>query len=462
VEPPVIERALVDYYRCPEQLVTMALAGELSSDSGYFRFGTNVCYGQSSSGSRSSVLTDALYDTAPAVRAEVGVLRVPFDPSQVIDNLRLERYPPDPRNSDALRQTSWQKRLYYSCRRFMPAAMRQALQRTYFRGFKNRPFPRWPVDNTVDRILERLLLLSLQGRSLARVPFVWFWPDGAPSCAIVTHDVETLVGRDRCSWLMDVDDSYGIKASFQIVPEERYAVSLALLDEIRNRGFEINVHDLNHDGRLFSDPTEFRLRAKRINEYACEFGARGFRSGHLYRHADWYEALEIAYDMSIPSTAHLEIQRGGCCTVMPYFIGEILELPLTTTQDYSLFHVLRDFSSEIWKSQIEAIIAAHGLMSFIAHPDYLGEDTARQSYRMLLDRLSRLREAGRCWIALPGEVERWWRQRSRMTLVQDGEQWRIEGPGGERARIAWAEIHGDQVIYRVERASPSDTGASGT
>jgi hypothetical protein len=42
-EPSVIERALVDYCRCPEHLVTMALAGDLSSDSGYFRFGTLDC-----------------------------------------------------------------------------------------------------------------------------------------------------------------------------------------------------------------------------------------------------------------------------------------------------------------------------------------------------------------------------------------------------------------------------------
>ena len=82
----MIERALVDHYRCPEPLVTMALAGDLSSDSGYFRFGTGVSYGQSSSGSRSSVLT-ALHDTAPAARAEAYALR-------------------------ALRQPSWQKRPY--------------------------------------------------------------------------------------------------------------------------------------------------------------------------------------------------------------------------------------------------------------------------------------------------------------------------------------------------------------
>lgn len=74
----------------------MAVAGELSTDSGYFRFGTNVCYGQSSCGSRSPEIADVLYDTAPAARACAGVLRVPFDPSQVVDNFRMERYTPDP------------------------------------------------------------------------------------------------------------------------------------------------------------------------------------------------------------------------------------------------------------------------------------------------------------------------------------------------------------------------------
>jgi hypothetical protein len=40
--------------------------------------------------------------------------------------------------------------------------------------------------------------------------------------------------------------------------------------------------------------------------------------------------------MSVPNVGHLEVQRGGC-TVMPYFIGRIVELPVTTSQDYSVF-----------------------------------------------------------------------------------------------------------------------------
>ncbi len=52
------------------------------------------------------------------------------------------------------------------------------------------------------------------------MPFIWFWPDGANGCAILTHDVEAEPGRDFCETLMDLDDEYGIKASFQLVPEK--------------------------------------------------------------------------------------------------------------------------------------------------------------------------------------------------------------------------------------------------
>ena len=133
---------------------------------------------------------------------------------------------------------------------------------------------------------------------------------------MVTHDVETSAGRDFCPGLMDLNDSFGIKAAFQIVPENRYSVPQALLDCIRERGFELNVHDLNHDGRLMEDLEEFLRRAKDINLHGRRFGALGFRSAMLYRNIDWYEALDFSYDMSVPNVAHLDPQRGG---VAPFF-----------------------------------------------------------------------------------------------------------------------------------------------
>jgi len=454
----MIARALTDYYRCPEEFVKMTLAAELSRGAGYFAFGGNVCWGQSAYGYRAAA-PSGLYETLSDVSITGGCVRVPFDPTQVADNLRLERYAAAQNGAASPRQTAWQGP-YYALRPLIPTALRRSLQRLYMRGWKRVAFPRWPIDDTVDAIVERLLVLCLRSQGVERVPFIWFWPDGAPSCTIVTHDIETSDGLDRCGWLMDMDEKTGIRSSFQVVPEDRYSVSTAFLDTIRTRGFEINVHDLNHDGRLFSSRDEFLRRVKKINAYAQAFGARGFRSGSLYRHADWYDALEVAYDMSIPNAGHLEIQRGGCCTVMPYFIGNVVELPLTTTQDYTLFHILNDFSNDVWKNQIESIISRHGLVSLIVHPDYQVHDRARRAYSALLDQLARMREAGRCWLALPGDVERWWRARSRMRLVRDEESWRVEGREAERARVAYAELDGDELVYRLEPVPPRDAGVA--
>jgi hypothetical protein len=452
-----MQHALLDYYRCPaEVLKHLALTGGLSADAGFFRFGPEILYGRSCAGSRSRMPAGALFDTLPQVGVGPdGMLRLPFEPSEVADDLRLERYAV----AQGSRPSDLGQAAYYTVRSFLPSRLKQYAQRTYLRNYREISFPSWPVDMTVDRLLERLLALALRSQGLTRVPFVWFWPDGAPSCAMMTHDVDTAPGRDNCGWLMDADDAHGIKSSFQIVPEERYAVTARFLDGFRSRGFEIDIHDLNHDGRLFSSREEFARRAPRINAYARDYGARGFRSGALHRRQEWYDALEVAYDMSVPNMGHLDPQRGGCCTVMPHFVGRILELPVTTTQDYSLFHILNDFSGQIWRTQIDAIMARHGLVSFIVHPDYLWTDRAREAYRTLLEQLASLREARRSWIALPGDVERWWRDRSQMILVRDGEGWRIEGRGKERARVAWAELQGDGLAYRVEPASPDGDGA---
>jgi hypothetical protein len=249
---------------------------------------------------------------------------------------------------------------------------------------------------------------------------------------------------------MDLDDAAGIKSSFQIVPEGRYPVPDSFLDDIRQRGFEINVHDLNHNGRLFSSREDFGPAAERINAYGRQFGAVGFRSGALYRNQAWFDALDFSYDMSVPDVAHLDPQRGGCCTITPFFIGRLLELPVTTTQDYTLFHILNDYSIELWKRQIAAITEHHGLASFIVHPDYIIAKRARATYQALLEHLARMRDDGRTWMALPREVDQWWRQRSQMSIVRDGRGWLIEGAGKERARLAYATRVGDTLDLSVD------------
>jgi hypothetical protein len=301
--------------------------------------------------------------------------------------------------------------------------------------------------------MQSVLRLILEHRSISRVPFIWFWPDGARGCAIITHDVEGETGRDFCGPLMDLDESAGLKSAFQIIPEARGYRSRDLVRDVRSRGFEVNLHDFNHDGYLFHDRQKFLERVEQINRYARDFGCRGFRSGAMYRNQRWFDRLEFSYDMSVPNVAVLEPQRGGCCTVMPHFIGGILELPLTTTQDYSLFHILGDRSTALWERQIHLILEKHGLISILTHPDYLVEKRARRVYVELLDHLVRIAAEKNVWMTVPGEVDRWWRERSRMTLAPDGDRWRIEGVGSERATVAYAAVANDQLVFELDRAT---------
>jgi hypothetical protein len=445
----IVNSALLDYYRCPETLGDFTLTGTPSANSGYFQFGPDaICYGQCSGDSIAPRATDELYDALRDVVANGDTLRLPFDPSEIVTNLRYERYASLETVAGATRygRLALQK-IYYSLRPFLTVPVRKYLQRIQLRDWVGIPFPSWPVDLTVERILERLLTLLLKAGVIEKIPFIWFWPKGFPTCAIVTHDVETVAGRNFCPDLMNLDDSYGMKSSFQIVPEDRYAVSQSLLDEIRHRGFEINVHDLNHDGRLFSSREQFLLRAKRINRYGREYGASGFRSAVLYHNLNWYDSLDFSYDMSVPSVGHLEAQRGGCCSAMPFFIGNILELPVTTTQDYSLFHILNQYSTDLWRRQVSGIMEKHGLCSFIVHPDYLIEERAQYTYKSLLSYLGDLRSEGKLWLALPREVNQWWRARSQMKLVCQGNNWVIEGSESDRARIAYAVLEGDRLVY---------------
>lgn len=447
-------RVLTDHFRCLQEVVDLVVAEDLSPESGYFRFGPGtICYGQCSSGAPALAVKGPLHDALPEASTSGSSVHLPFDPIQVLNNLRYERYitMEVPRRTEQL-LNNLVRRTYYLVRPLMPVAVRKHLQRHYLRGWDKIPFPGWPLDVTVENIFEQLLVLSMRSKNLTRIPFIWFWPEGAPTCTLVTHDVEHKAGWEYCTQLMDLDDSFGIKSAFQIVPEMRYTVSQSSVDSMRARGFETNVHDLNHDGYLLTNREEFLRRANDINRYGKKFGARGFRSALLHRNIDWLSALDFSYDMSVPNAAHLEPQRGGCCTVFPFFNGKMLELPVTMAQDYSLFHILNDYSIGVWKEQISLIQEKHGIMQMIVHPDYVIENRAREVYTELLSYLSELRDRGETWIALPGEAAAWWRLRSELELVNDAGSWTIQGEGRERARIAYATIIDGRIAYEFDPA----------
>ena len=374
------------------------------------------------------------------------------DIERTIDELRHERYIDSSITESA--QSGLKtlvRKAYYQVRPLLPVALRKHLQRLALRDWDGIEFPRWPVDTSTEDLVDATWRVLLKRSGRAELPFIAYWPDGHSSACIMTHDVETEAGRDFCATMMRMERRVGVVSAFEVVPEERYPVPAAYLQDIRDQGCEVAIHGLNHDGRLFTSEDIFRERAPRINAYAEQWGARGFRSPVMYRNLDWLQSLRFSYDMSVPNVGHLDPQRGGACTALPYFIGDMLELPLTTIQDYSLFNILQSRSTELWEQQIELIRARHGLISFIIHPDYVNETWSSAVYDRLLDRIAALRDDG-VWLALPREVDDWWRARREMRLVEVDGSWTIQGPQSHRASLAFAALDGDRVVFRSERA----------
>lgn len=449
-----MNQSLQDYFRCPSEFSAIDVSPNLRKGQGFFAFGPDLRVFGRSEVEVSPTASDTLQDAAPKVHTNGNTVQLPFDLSDLTANFQHERYMcPDSGSS------TWKvvTNSYYGVRPILPTALRKYLQKLYFRGWRNIKFPKWPIDDSVDRLYKEVMACVIRSRG-CEIPFIWFWPESHLSCCILTHDVEQQAGLNSCLDLLKIDRDRGFKSSFQLVPEQRYVVTPELREKIRSEGFEVNVHDINHDGHLFRTHEEFRSRAERINDYGQRWGAEGFRAGSMYRNLAWVTELNFSYDMSVPNAAHLEPQRGGCCTVMPFHAGSLIELPLTMTQDYSLYNILGWHSTELWRNELDTIVNSNGLISFNVHPDYVLPREGREVYLALLEVLSDLLPAKRVWQPLPKEAAEWWRQRSHLELVKQGNEWRITGDGAARACLAFAYLRDGQVHYRLS-STASAAGA---
>lgn len=295
-------------------------------------------------------------------------------------------------------------RCYYALKPFLPWRLRMALRRASARILRRRHADRWPVDP-----------------ASARPPPGWpGWPRDRRFAFVITHDVEGSDGLAKCRALAELEMSLGFRSCFNFIPEGPYAAPAELRDWLRGNGFEVGVHDLRHDGKLFSSRSRFTEDAPRINQRLREWGSVGFRSGFMLRNLAWLHELEITWDSSTFDTDPFEPQSEGAGTLFPFWIpapGEAaggrgyMELPYTLPQDSTLFLVLQEPSPAIWLRKLDWI-AGHGGMALVnVHPDYLrfpGEPASARTYPMacytsLLEHLS-ARHGSSAWQALPRDV----------------------------------------------------------
>ncbi len=123
------------------------------------------------------------------------------------------------------------------------------------------------------------------------------WPDGKRFALVLTHDAELRGGHNKCRQLLQIEKELGFKSSFYFVPE-RYKVDKELHEYIMSEGFEVGVHGLNHDGKLFRDKKNLLKEQKKINQYIKKWNAVGFRAPSMHYNLEWIGKLDIEYDLS--------------------------------------------------------------------------------------------------------------------------------------------------------------------
>src|SRR2546423_4948827 len=252
------------------------------------------------------------------------------------------------------------------------------------------------------------------------------WPEGKKFALVLTHDVEGPAGLEKCDKVIELERSMGFRSAFNLIPEGGYSVASSFRENLTRNGFELGVHDLHHDGKLFATKTDFSRNAVKINEYLRDWKANGFRSGFMLHNLDWLHELNIQYDASTFDTDPFEPQPQGHHTIFPFWSPHpssnrngsrhanghgYVELPYTLPQDSTLFLLLAERHPDIWFQKLDWV-ARHGGMALLdTHPDYMnfeGSSKKRweypiEHYRRFLEYV-KARYAGQYWHALPSEV----------------------------------------------------------
>jgi len=289
--------------------------------------------------------------------------------------------------------------IYFAIKPFVPVSIRRGVRRWLVQRQRTRCNEIWPI---------------LPGSE--RPPIGWpGWPNGKKFSFVLTHDIEGAAGLAKCRQLMELEMKYGFRSSFNFIPEGDYKVTQELREELTRNGFEVGVHDLHHDGKLYGSRSHFASKAKRINQHLKEWNSVGFRSGFMLHNLEWLQDLDIEYDASTFDTDPFEPQPDGVGTIFPFWKegrnGKgFVELPYTIPQDSTLFLLCGESSSAIWTRKLDWVAQNGGMALMNVHPDYINFGQESDSYTFPVDIYSDfLRHvqktyADSVWHVLPREV----------------------------------------------------------
>jgi len=289
---------------------------------------------------------------------------------------------------------TFKKKNYYSfLRPLLPIKIRQLLQNKYNSNIKFRTH--FINDDLVNYIKDKIdFNKAVQN----------LYPNKYSSAIILTHDVEEEHGFNFIPRLLELEEKYGFKSSWNIVPY-KYKIDEGLIKLIQDLGHEVGIHGYNHDGKLYYSEKIFNYRSRFINEAIKKYNAVGFRSPQVHRNLNWLQKLNIKYDASCFDYDPFQPFPGGTGSIWPFIVGKFVELPYTIPQDHTLFYVLKQKDIDIWRNKANWIVKNYGMILTLTHPDYLIKRDNFKFYEELLDFLMGIENTWKC---LPKDISHWW------------------------------------------------------
>jgi len=299
------------------------------------------------------------------------------------------------------------RNIYYPLKKFIPRKFQIGLRQMIARQKLKKNLDTWPIDE-----------------SAKNHPENWNgWPENKKFALILTHDIDTAEGYSNIKKLLEFEKEKGFVSSFNFVPERDYRVSKEMINYVTKNGFEVGVHGLTHDGKLYDSKKIFYERAEKIKEYLKEWKSVGFRSPAMHHNLEWIADLDILYDSSTFDTDPFEPQPDGVKKIFPFKVKigekEYVELPYTLPQDFTLFILMKEQNINIWKKKLDWIAKNGGMVLLNVHPDYINfknekngtEQYSAKHYENFLNYVSEAYN-GQYWNILPKEIALWEKERN--------------------------------------------------
>ena len=326
---------------------------------------------------------------------------------RIIENLVFERYYEQKRPLHSFMPLSYTK---------VPVHLRNFLFSMSLKLKADPKWPEWPVEKSVE--LTRYLYIKSMSIALKkRIPYVSFWPAGKNFAIAVTHDCDTESSFKNIGKIREIEKKYGIKSCWNIL-SNKYRINREKLRKLKEEGCEIGLHGYSHDNKTpFLKKDKITERLMSASKLMQEFDIKGYRSESLLRNRKFLELLSdyFYYDSSTCDTDIYSpvAMRSGTCTVFPFFIKKMVEIPITVPQDYRLMRLRKTKNEifDIWKRKIDFLRQVNGPVVLLTHPDshIFGDDRYLDVYDRILNYMTRF---GDGWNTTMHEIAKWWVERS--------------------------------------------------